>query len=105
MALGRERDISGYEAGSFVIGGFVRPEWPGSFWRNFGPNEIVQLINEWVLHQKYLTLMDDVDERKVRRVRDQILSPGFVAPDDSALVRGFMTLKLTGIVIPAAVRP
>jgi hypothetical protein len=98
LELGRVRDISGYEAGSFVIGGLVRPDWPGSFWRNFGPSEIVQLINEWVLHQKYLNLMVEVDERKVRRVRDQILSRGLrplrVTP---ALVRGFMTLKLTGV--------
>jgi len=98
LALCRDRDISGYEAGSFVIGGLVRPDWPGSFWRNFGPSEIVRLINEWVLHQKYLNLMVEVDERKVRRVRDQILSRGLrplrVTP---ALVRGFMTLKLTKI--------
>ncbi len=43
MSLCRERGISGYEAGAFVIGGFVRPEWPGSFWRAFGPDEIVRL--------------------------------------------------------------
>jgi len=103
MSLCRERGISGYEAGAFVIGGFVRPEWPGSFWRAFGPEEILRLINEWVLHQKYLALMDAVDERQLRRLRDEILTHGLpqisVTP---AFVRGFLPLKLTGIVLPAA---
>jgi hypothetical protein len=98
LALCRDRGLSGYEAGSFVIGGFVRPEWPGSFWRSFGPDEIGQLINEWLLHQKYLTVMDVVDERRIRQVRDQILSQGLpqirIYP---VMVRGFMSLKLTGI--------
>ncbi|MCX6566206.1 MAG: hypothetical protein NTW38_07250 [Candidatus Aminicenantes bacterium] len=104
LALCRDRGISGYEAGSFVIGGFVRPEWPGSFWRNFGPDEIIQLINEWLLHQKYLTLMDEVDERRIRLIRDQILSQGLpqlrIQP---VMVRGFMSLKLTGISLSADV--
>jgi len=98
MSFCRERGISGYEAGAFVLGGFVRPEWPASFWRAFGPDEIVRLVNEWVLHQKYLALMDAVDERQLRRLRDEILTHGLprlrVTP---VFVRGFMPLKLAGI--------
>ena len=101
MDLCRERGLSGYEAGAFVLGGFVRPEWPGSFWKAFGPDEIIRLINEWVLHQKYLALMDAVDERQLRRLRDEILTHGLpqlrVNP---VFVRGFMPLKLTGIKLP-----
>ncbi len=56
------------------------------------------MINEWVLHQKYLALMDAVDERQLRRLRDEILTHGLpqlrVTP---VFVRGFMPLKLAGI--------
>ncbi len=102
LSLCRERGISGYEAGAFVIGGFIRPEWPGSFWRAFGPEEIVRLINEWVLHQKYLALMDVVDERRLRRLRDEILTHGLPRLQVTPIfVRGFMPLKLAGINLPA----
>lgn len=102
LALGRERGISGYEAGAFVIGGFVRPEWPGSFWRQFEPADVVRLINEWVLHQKYLVLMDAVDERRLRRVREEIINHGLPRVLVTAgFVRGFMSLKLAGIWLPA----
>jgi hypothetical protein len=101
MSFCRDRGVSGYEAGAFVLGGFVRPEWPGSFWRAFGSDEIVRLVNEWVLHQKYLALMDAVDERQLRRLRDEILTHGLpqlrVTP---VFVRGFMPLKLAGIRLP-----
>jgi len=103
LALCRERDISGYEAGAFVIGGFIRPESPGTFWRSFDPDEILRLINEWLLNQKYLAVMDAGDERQIRRLRDQILTQGLprlrITP---IFVRGFMSLKLTGIKLPSA---
>jgi len=102
LALGRERGIFGYEAGAFVIGGFVRPEWPGSFWRQFEPADIVGLINEWVLHQKYLVLMDAVDERRLRRIREEIINHGLPRVlVTTGFVRGFMSLKLAGIRLPA----
>ncbi|MHB8054500.1 MAG: hypothetical protein ACYDH3_04550 [Candidatus Aminicenantales bacterium] len=103
LALCREREVSGYEFGAFVIGGFIRPESPGTFWRSFDSDEIVRLINEWLLHQKYLAVMDAVDERQIRRLRDQILSQGLprlrITP---IFVRGFMSLKLTGVRLPSA---
>ena len=103
LAFCRERDVSGYEFGAFVIGGFIRPESSGAFWRSFTPEEIVQIINEWLLHQKYLAIMDAVDERQIRRLRDQILSQGLprlrIMP---IFVRGFMPLKLTGLSLPPA---
>jgi len=101
LALCRKRDVSGYEFGAFVIGGFIRPDSPGAFWRSFTPDEIVRIINEWLLHQKYLAIMDAVDERQIRRLRDQILSQGLprlrITP---IFVRGFMPLKLTGLSLP-----
>ena len=109
LVLSRERGVSGYEAGAFVLGSLVRPDWPGEFWRKFKPEEIAGLVNEWVLHQKYLNLMDEVDERKVRRMREQILSHGLrPLRINTALVRGFLTLKLSGInlaLVSMAVRP
>ena len=72
----RERGRSGYQAGAFVIGSFVDPRSPAPFWARFDPGEIAFLLNEWVLHQKYLHVLDDIGERKLSRVQGYILSRG-----------------------------
>jgi pyruvate,orthophosphate dikinase len=87
-ALLLEKEISGYQAGAFVIGSLVKPGSPAAFWEGFAPAEIAVLINEWVLHQKYLDLIEELEERKISEAKDQILTgglgrirvhPGFVA--------------------------
>jgi hypothetical protein len=96
LALCREKGISGYQAGAFVIGSLVRPDSPGSFWKGFTPEEIGGLINEWVLHQKYMNILNDVGERKISRARAFILSKGLgsllVHP---GMLKEFMPLKLS----------
>jgi hypothetical protein len=55
-------------------------------------------MNEWVLHQKYLDLIDDVGERKISRAKDTLLSRGLgTLRVHKGLVAAFMTLKLSGV--------
>lgn len=90
-----ERRLSGYHAGAFVIGSLVDPRSPVSFWECFHAHEIAFLINEWVLHQKYLDVLDVVGEKRIGRARDMILAGGLsVLPRLAAAAFGFMTLKL-----------
>ncbi|MBN2408378.1 MAG: hypothetical protein JXE07_01470 [Candidatus Aminicenantes bacterium] len=98
LALCRDRGISGYQAGAFVIGNLVRPESPIAFWQAFTPSEIGGLINEWVLHQKYTNILNDVGERKISRARTYILSRGLMSLRiHHGMVREFMPLKLSRI--------
>jgi hypothetical protein len=98
LAVARERGITGYQAGAFVIGSLVKPESPISFWRSFVPRDIAELLNEWVLHHKYLDLIDDVGERKISRAKDVLLSHGLgTLRVHRGLVVAFMTLKLSGV--------
>ncbi len=98
LALCREKGISGYQAGAFVIGSLIRPESPRAFWEAFSPAEIGSLINEWVLHQKYLNILNDVGERKISRARTYILSCGLKSLRiHHGMVREFMPLKLSGV--------
>jgi hypothetical protein len=98
LALCRERGISGYQAGAFVIGSLMRPESPRIFWEAFSPAEVGSLVNEWVLHQKYLNILNDVGERKISRARTFILSRGLRSLRiHHGMVREFMSLKLSRV--------
>ncbi len=104
-ALCRSKGLSGYLAGSFVVGSLVKPESPIGFWRVFEPPEVAFLVNEWVLHEKYLRLLQDVGERKVNRARDIILSRGLTSlslPETAA--KDFLRLKLGGFDLGAVLR-
>ncbi|HUT08058.1 MAG TPA: hypothetical protein VMY15_04365 [Candidatus Latescibacteria bacterium] len=79
LALGRERGLSGYQAGAFVVGSFIEPGVEASFWKSFEPLEIAGLLNEWLLHQKYLRVLEAVGERRVNRARSVILAQGLAA--------------------------
>ncbi|MBN2265262.1 MAG: hypothetical protein JW775_05550 [Candidatus Aminicenantes bacterium] len=76
LALGRKTGQTGYQAGAFVVGSFVEPGAPPSYWESFEPAEIAALLNEWLLHQKYLRVLDDVGERRINRARSLILARG-----------------------------
>ncbi len=76
---GLESGVSGYRAGAFVIGSLVDPGWPAGFWELFHPVEAAYLINEWVLHQKYLHLLDEVGETRLSRAKNAILTRGLSA--------------------------
>jgi hypothetical protein len=98
LALCRKKGVSGYQAGAFVIGSLIRPDSPRVFWESFSPAEIGRLINEWVLHQKYMNLLNDVGERKISRARTFILSQGLRSLHiHHGMLKEFMPLKLSRI--------
>ena len=90
--------LSGYEAGAFVLGSLVEPKSPPLFWARFTPSEVAFLVNEWVLHQKYLRVLDEIGERKVSRVREFILSRGLrkvtISRSEAA---DFLSLRASGL--------
>jgi len=98
VAACRTRGLSGYHAGAFVVGSFVNPRAAVPFWECFGPDEIAFLINEWVLHQKYLDVLDVVGEKRVSRARDVILGSGLgELSKPAAAAASFLTLKLSRV--------
>jgi len=98
LAACREKGLSGYQAGAFVIGSLIRPDSPRVFWESFSPVEIGGLINEWVLHQKYMDILNDVGERKISRARTFLLSQGLRSLHiHHGMLRQFMPLKLSRV--------
>ncbi len=79
LALCREKGVTGYQAGAFVIGSLVEPGAEAAFWTAFEPREIAGLLSEWLLHQKYLDVLDAVGEQRVNRARSVILAQGLAA--------------------------
>ncbi|MFH1826704.1 MAG: hypothetical protein ABH823_05395, partial [bacterium] len=104
QALARcvEQEISGYTAGSFMLGRFMQNTFPISFWQSFNPQEIALLINEWLLFQKYRQILSQVGERRVTRARKTILSSGLgtINPNPGELDH-LTTLKLSNIDLDA----
>jgi hypothetical protein len=98
QALARcsREQISGYDAGAFMLGRFLCMRYPAGFWKCFNPSEIGLLVNEWVLFEKYMQLLHNVGERKVLMARKQILKGGL---DEISLhpgnVQSLITLKLS----------
>jgi hypothetical protein len=76
LALCRKKGLAGYQAGAFVIGSLIDPNAEAPFWRSFNAEEIAGLLSEWLLHQKYLRVLDTVGERRVNRARSLILAEG-----------------------------
>ncbi|MCX6552923.1 MAG: hypothetical protein NTY02_18290, partial [Acidobacteria bacterium] len=94
----RRQAVSGYHAGAFVIGGLLDPRSPASFWEHFQPDEIAFLINEWVLHQKYLDIIETIGEKHIARAREIILAGGLsTLPRLATAAADFMPLKLSRI--------
>jgi hypothetical protein len=89
--------ISGYEAGAFMLGRFLCMRYPAAFWKAFSPTEVGLLVNEWVLFEKYMQVLHTVGERKVLMARKQILKGGLeqlsLHPGN---VQSLITLKLSG---------
>jgi hypothetical protein len=92
----RESGTSGYEAGAFLIGSLVDTELSVASWRQFPPEDIAFLLNEWILYQKYLRLLEEVGDSHIRRARAQILGQGLgrLAMDPSKAAE-LITLKLS----------
>lgn len=67
---------SGLEAGSFMLGRFIAKPLAKSFWEALLPNEIAFLLNEYVLYEKYLSVLQEVGETKLTRTHSKIISEG-----------------------------
>lgn len=68
--------LSGLEAGSFMLGRFLAKPLPKAFWNAFLSNEIAFMLNEYVLYEKYLTVLQEVGETKLTRTTSKIISEG-----------------------------
>ncbi|MFH2204707.1 MAG: hypothetical protein ABIJ96_16455 [Elusimicrobiota bacterium] len=88
--------ISGYAAGTFMLGRFLSRAKPVDFWKSFVPAEAALLVNEWVLFEKYIQVLYDVGERQVTRARHKILKEGLETMRLAAHnVAVLVTLKLS----------
>ncbi|MCQ2306404.1 MAG: hypothetical protein MJ000_02420 [Bacteroidales bacterium] len=70
----KKMNISGLDAGSFMLGRFIAKPLPKSFWETFTPDEIAFMLNEYVLYEKYLAVLQEVGETKLMRTHKQIIS-------------------------------
>jgi hypothetical protein len=68
--------LSGLEAGSFMLGRFLAKPLPKAFWEAFLPNELAFMLNEYVLYEKYLSVLQEVGETKLTRTSSKIISEG-----------------------------
>jgi hypothetical protein len=98
LAKCAREQISGYEAGAFMLGRFLCTRYPAAFWKALSPTEIGLLVNEWVLFEKYMQVLHNVGERKVLMARKQILKGGLeqlsLHPGN---VQSLITLKVSGV--------
>jgi hypothetical protein len=69
-------NLKGYKAGAFMLGRFMSQPHPIAFWKELNPEEIVFLLNEYVLFEKYIQVLNDFDERHINRLRNEILNYG-----------------------------
>jgi hypothetical protein len=102
VAAARERGARGYQAGSFVIGCLVEPEAPCPFWERLDAAVIAELLDEWILHEKYQDLLQEVGERKLNQARGVLLSRGLGELSlHLGRARAFMPLKLSAVDLDA----
>lgn len=72
----RNEKLSGLEAGSFMLGRFLAKPLSKHFWNAFSPDEIAFMLNEYVLYEKYLSVLQEVGETKLTRTHSKIISEG-----------------------------
>ena len=59
-----------------MLGRFIAKPLAKSFWEALLPNEIAFLLNEYVLYEKYLSVLQEVGETKLTRTHSKIISEG-----------------------------
>jgi hypothetical protein len=64
----------GFTAGSFMLGRFLAQPHPISFWKEFNEAEIVFLLNEFILFEKYMQILTEFGERHLTRTKNKILT-------------------------------
>jgi hypothetical protein len=68
------KNKKGFTAGSFMLGRFLGQPHPVSFWKEFEPGEIVFLLNEYILFEKYMQILTEFGERHLTRTKNKILT-------------------------------
>ncbi len=90
-----DNDLKGYNAGSFMLGRFLNITHPTQFWKELSPNEIVFMLNEYILFEKYMYALNFIGERKINKVRSSILTKGLHEINiNFSNAHIFITLKL-----------
>lgn len=91
-----QRNLQGYTAGSFMLGRFLTIMLPIAFWKNFIKSEILFLLNESVLFDKYIHILYEVGERNISKARHKILQEGLQEINlKTSNTKNFTSLKLT----------
>jgi hypothetical protein len=86
---------AGYAAGAFMLGRFICLPQPVRFWKSFTPQQAAALLNEWLLFEKYLQILHEAGERRVRQAKRKMLQEGLsVLPLSPAKVKVLMPLKV-----------
>ena len=86
---------AGFAAGAFMLGRFICLPQPVRFWRSFTPQQTAALLNEWLLFEKYLQILHEAGEQKVRRAKRKMLQEGLsTLPLSPAKVKVLLPLKL-----------
>jgi hypothetical protein len=86
---------AGYAAGAFMLGRFICLPQPVRFWRSFTPTQTAALLNEWLLFEKYLQILNEVGEQKIRQAKRKILQEGLsTLPLEAAKLKVLLPLKL-----------
>jgi len=85
----------GYKAGSFMLGRFICIEHPARFWHLLNAEEIIFLLNEYILFEKYMYVLYNVGEQNITKAKSKILEDGL---ENILMNKGkasiFITLKL-----------
>lgn len=96
VARCRAEGRRGMTAGCFTLGRFACTPEPVAFWNRLDDGDAAYLLEEWVLHARYLRVLDEVGERRIRRARERIDARGLA---EIRVTRGdavaFVSLKLS----------
>lgn len=66
----------GFSAGMFMLGRFISMPQPVELWASLKSVEIMLLVNEWLLFEKYMQILHEVGERRIRKAKHKILQEG-----------------------------
>ncbi|MCX6245956.1 MAG: hypothetical protein NTU98_14775, partial [Bacteroidetes bacterium] len=88
--------LSGFSAGAFMLGRFVCQQHPVSFWRAFTAADVIFLLNEYILFEKYMQVLYEFGERHLNRTKNKILTDDLNTITLSKMdTDTFLTLKLS----------
>ncbi len=89
-------NLAGFKAGAFMLGRFLAVPHPVAFWRAFYSTELIYMLNEILLHEKYQQLLYDVGERNLSRAKSTILTDGLGDVNlNPGMLKKLVSLKLS----------